>query len=186
MSNKRPPSETRIIRDVERVLAQSIPPAWSLKTKTEAPAKGKRIDLLVEVKSPRAAGRSYDVGREKEASSVSGPRHRPRVPSPMNLTHTVTEPTILKRPCQPNWFCSGDFSAYYIRRLMRVVPQLWTSRGHHPSAQRRLTALRQLSGLMRRSRGVTRHLPRQVVAHRRLQMRACRRAPNPTCRSRGS
>ena len=34
---------------------------------------------------PRAAGRSYDAGREKEASSVSGPRHRPSVPSPMSL-----------------------------------------------------------------------------------------------------
>ena len=30
------------------------------------------------------------VGK-KEASSVSGPTHRPRVPSPMNLTHTTTD-----------------------------------------------------------------------------------------------
>lgn len=72
MSNKRPPSETRIIRDVERVLAQSIPPAWSLKTKTEAPAKGKRIDLLVEVKSPDGETASFaiEVKRSIEPRSV--------------------------------------------------------------------------------------------------------------------
>jgi len=52
VSNKRLPSETRMTRDVERVLAQSVPPGWSLETQPDAPANGRRIDLLAEVTSP--------------------------------------------------------------------------------------------------------------------------------------
>ena len=46
------PSKTRIIRNVEGFVAQSIPPTWSLKTKPETLPRGNRIDLLAEVKSP--------------------------------------------------------------------------------------------------------------------------------------
>ena len=72
MSSKRLPSETRITRDVERVLAQSIPPTWSLKTKSETPANGKRIDLLVEVTSPdgETARFAIEVKRTIEPQSV--------------------------------------------------------------------------------------------------------------------
>ncbi len=61
MPNKRLPSETRVIRDVERVLARSIPPGWSLKTKPDAQANGKRIDLLAEVTSPDGDTASFAI-----------------------------------------------------------------------------------------------------------------------------
>ena len=72
MSNKLLPSKTRIIRDVERVLTQSIPPTWSLKTKSDAPAKSNRIDLLAEVKSPdgKTARFAIEVNRALEPRSV--------------------------------------------------------------------------------------------------------------------
>jgi len=72
VSNKRLPSEMRIIRDVERVLARSLPPTWSLKTKTEAPTKGRRTDLLAEVKSPdgEIARFAIEVKRSIEPRSV--------------------------------------------------------------------------------------------------------------------
>ncbi len=72
MSSKRLPSETRIIRDVERVLTQNIPPDWSLKTKSRTPANGKCIDLLVEVASPdgEIARFAIEVKRAIEPRSV--------------------------------------------------------------------------------------------------------------------
>lgn len=72
MSNKRLPSETRVIGDVERVLGKNIPPGWSLKTKPGAPANGRRIDLLAEVMSPdgEIARFAIDVKRVLEPRSV--------------------------------------------------------------------------------------------------------------------
>ncbi len=52
MPTKRLPSETRIARNLEQVLAERLPPGWSLRAKTQAPAGPYRIDLLVHVTSP--------------------------------------------------------------------------------------------------------------------------------------
>ena len=73
MSNKRLPSETRIIRDVERVLAQSIPPTWSLRAKTEGSAKGTRIDLLAEVKSPDGETARFAIEVKRSIEPRSAP-----------------------------------------------------------------------------------------------------------------
>ncbi len=72
MANKRLPTETRICRDVERVLAQSVPPGWSLKAKPDVAAGSKRIDLLVEVASPggETARFAVEVTRAIEPRSV--------------------------------------------------------------------------------------------------------------------
>ncbi|MCP5025000.1 MAG: hypothetical protein GY929_01835 [Actinomycetia bacterium] len=72
MANKRLPTETRICRDVERVLARSIPPGWSLKAKPDAPAGTKRIDLLIEVASSagETARFAVEVKRSLEPRSV--------------------------------------------------------------------------------------------------------------------
>lgn len=52
MSSKRLPSETRIVRSVEQILAQRLPQGWSLRSKADAPAGRHRVDLVVEVTSP--------------------------------------------------------------------------------------------------------------------------------------
>lgn len=52
MPSKRLPSETRIARNLEQVLAERLPPGWSLRAKTQALAGKTRIDLLVQMVSP--------------------------------------------------------------------------------------------------------------------------------------
>lgn len=52
MPSKRLPSEMRIARSVEEILAQRLPPDWSLRTKSDMPARRYGVDLLVEVISP--------------------------------------------------------------------------------------------------------------------------------------
>ena len=48
MANKRPPTETRIRRDVERVLVEQLPASWIVRAK---PAQSGLIDLVIEVGS---------------------------------------------------------------------------------------------------------------------------------------
>lgn len=62
MAGKRLPSETRIARDVEQVLAMRLPKGWTLRAKPDASIGGSRIDLLIEITSP--AGQIVDLAVE--------------------------------------------------------------------------------------------------------------------------
>ncbi len=73
MAKERPPNETRIVHDVENILAQSIPPAWSLETEFETPVNnGSFLDLLVKVTSPdgKTARFAIEAKRAIEPRSV--------------------------------------------------------------------------------------------------------------------
>ncbi len=77
MAGRRLPSETRIVRDVERVLAQNLPQSWLLKAKADVVADGsrtgrRRIDLLVEMTSPggETARFAIEVKRSIEPRAV--------------------------------------------------------------------------------------------------------------------
>ena len=70
---KQPPSETWIAREVERLLAERIPPGWTLGTRTEVPSNGFRVDLLVEIASPtgEAAVLAVETKRTLESRDLS-------------------------------------------------------------------------------------------------------------------
>lgn len=91
MPRKRLPSETRIISDVERVLTQSIPPAWSLKTKFEALPRGERIDLLIEVTAPDGKTARFAI---KVKRSIE-PRSVPMVAEQISILATSTMPETI-------------------------------------------------------------------------------------------
>lgn len=55
MAGKRLPSETRIARDVEQVLAARLPSGWALRAETDVPVDRYRIDVLIEIASPDGA-----------------------------------------------------------------------------------------------------------------------------------
>jgi hypothetical protein len=72
VSNKRIPSETRIAGDILRVLADIMPPTWSLETKSKGTRIGTTINLLVEAASPdgQTARFALDVKRAIEPRSA--------------------------------------------------------------------------------------------------------------------
>lgn len=62
MAGKRLPSETRIARDVEQVLAMRLPKGWTLRAKPDVSIGDARIDLLIEITAP--AGQIADLAVE--------------------------------------------------------------------------------------------------------------------------
>ena len=46
------PTERRIAGDIERMLAERVPPGWTLRSKLPVPADQSAVDLLIEVTSP--------------------------------------------------------------------------------------------------------------------------------------
>ena len=52
MSKNRRPTESQIIRGVERTLTDSFPPDWTLQVRFDVPEGDRRVDVLVEVRSP--------------------------------------------------------------------------------------------------------------------------------------
>ena len=103
------------VEDLETLISEARHLASEEDASDRLPVVVDEGDLDVELELARAAGDpgSAPAGLERElladayrlshgldiadstrdvylSSSVSGPRHRPRVPSPMNLTHTTT------------------------------------------------------------------------------------------------
>lgn len=72
MADKRLPSETRIARDIEQVLAARLPGDWELRSRGEASLGGSGVDLVIELTSPadEVATLAVEVKRVLEPRQV--------------------------------------------------------------------------------------------------------------------
>lgn len=70
MANKRPPTETRIVRDVEQVLVEQLPSNWTVRIRSVSKSE---IDLVIEVGSQQdhTATLGVEVKRSIEPRSIS-------------------------------------------------------------------------------------------------------------------
>lgn len=75
MAGKRLPSETRIARDVEQVLAARLPRDWRLRTRRDVVLGRSRVDLVIELTSPTGEIATLAV----EIKRVLEPRRVPEV-----------------------------------------------------------------------------------------------------------
>ena len=71
-TGRRPPTEARVAREVERLLADRIPSGWALRARREAPLGRSRVDLLAEVVSPtgETVVFAFEIKRRLESRDV--------------------------------------------------------------------------------------------------------------------
>lgn len=71
-TSKRPPTETQVARQVERLLADRIPSGWTLRARTEARISRLRVDLLAEIQSPagETAVLAVEIKRTLESRDI--------------------------------------------------------------------------------------------------------------------